>query len=86
MAGFKLVEGGDSLALRHLAVDGNCAKAEGTQHDGDALRVAACAAEYDGAAAGKLAADVCQIAVLVGEGHEEVLLPECVHGAVPETA
>jgi hypothetical protein len=67
-------------------VDGNCAEAEGAEHDGDALRVAARAAEYDGAAACKLAADVCQIAVLVGEGHEQVLLPERVHRAVPETA
>lgn len=83
LAGLELVQGGYAFALRHFAVDGYSAEAERAQHDGDALRVAACAAEYNCAAARKFAADVGEVAVFVGEGQEEVLLSQRVHCAVP---
>lgn len=78
----ELVEGSQTRGLRQLAVQRDSAEAEGTQEDGEALRLVHSAGEDDGGLAGKVVEEIDEVSVLVGVGDEEIALEEGGDGLV----
>mmetsp|Transcript_9965 Transcript_9965/g.21144 ORF Transcript_9965/g.21144 Transcript_9965/m.21144 type:complete len:347 (-) Transcript_9965:242-1282(-) len=76
LARLELVERGEALGLRELAVERDGGEAERAEHERDPLHGRARRGEDDGGVAGELIAHVREVAVLVLRRHEHVLLDE----------
>mmetsp|Transcript_2733 Transcript_2733/g.7566 ORF Transcript_2733/g.7566 Transcript_2733/m.7566 type:complete len:317 (-) Transcript_2733:770-1720(-) len=82
VARLELVERGETFGLRELAVERHGREAKRAQHERKALHRRTRCTKDDRRMSRELIAHICEVAVLVLGGNEEVLLDEGLDGAV----